>query len=84
VLVEERSAAKKKREMEERRKEVDKKEGRFKKDQKEEKEPEKDHSPESGGGDGTQEATGEHLTPLTLFTPREITAPVFRRPAAST
>ena len=25
-----------------------------------------------------------HLTPLTLFTPREITAPVFRRPAAST
>ena len=26
----------------------------------------------------------ENLTPLTLFTPREITAPGFRRPAAST
>ena len=26
----------------------------------------------------------EHLTPLTLFTPRKITAPVFRRAAAST
>ena len=67
---------------------MDKEDGKSKKDQKETDDevdkPEKDHSPEGCGGDGHRKLQEEHLTPLTLFTPRDITAPVFRRPVAST